>query len=292
MIHTRPTSMTLLALAAFAALSGCNTTPPNNVLLDSARAEYRQARDTPQVRDMAGDELALAGDALRKANEASARRDSAVDVDHLAYLARQRVAIAQESGKQRAAERAVTNADMARDQVRLAARTEEADKAQRNADAATLQSQESQRQTVQAQTRTLELEAQLKAMNARQTDRGMVVTFGDVFFDTNRVQLKSNGLQEVDKLATFLKNFPQRQALVEGFTDSVGSADHNQALSERRAEAVRQALLTRGVESARVSVRGYGEDHAVADNDSSGGRQLNRRVEIVLSDDGGVIKPR
>ncbi|HET6789657.1 MAG TPA: OmpA family protein, partial [Aquabacterium sp.] len=72
----------------------------------------------------------------------------------------------------------------------------------------------------------------------------------------------------------------------------VGSADHNQALSERRAEAVRQALLTRGVDSARVSVRGYGEDHAVADNDSSGGRQLNRRVEIVLSDDGGVIMPR
>lgn len=292
MIHTRPTSMTLLALAAFAALSGCNTTPPNNVQLDNARAEYRQARDTPQVRDMAGDELALAGDALRKANEASARRDSAVDVDHLAYLARQRVAIAQESGKQRAAERAVTNADMARDQVRLAARTEEADKAQRNADAATLQSQESQRQTVQAQTRTLELEDQLKAMNARQTDRGMVVTFGDVFFDTNRVQLKSNGLEEVDKLANFLKNFPQRQALVEGFTDSVGSTDHNQALSERRADAVRQALLTRGVDSARVSARGYGEDHAVADNDSSGGRQLNRRVEIVLSDDGGVIKPR
>jgi outer membrane protein OmpA-like peptidoglycan-associated protein len=292
MTYQKTLRMTLLALAAAATLGGCNTVPPGNAQLTEAREGYRRALDNPQTRELAGSELALAGDALRKANEASERRDRPEDVDHLAYLASRWVGIADESGKQRAAERAVSNADMARDHVRLAARTEEAETAQRTANAATLQSQESQRQAAQSQSRTQELEAQLKAMNAKPTNRGMVVTFGDVFFDTNQVKLKASGLQDVDKLASFLKNFPLRKAMVEGFTDSVGSEGHNQALSERRAGAVRQALVGRGVDAARLSIRGYGEAFAVAENDSAGGRQLNRRVEIVLSDDTGVIAPR
>jgi outer membrane protein OmpA-like peptidoglycan-associated protein len=288
----RTLSMTLVALATLLALGACSTVPPNNAMLNEARAEHRTAQDNPQVRDLAGKELMQAGEALRKADEASERRDSVAEVDHLAYLARQRVAIAQQSARQRAAEGAVTNADAARDQVLLAGRTMEADKAKNQAEVATLQSQESQRQAMQAQARAGDLEAQLKALNARKTDRGMVVTFGDVFFDTDQSQLKSGGLREVDKLGGFLKNFPQRKAMVEGFTDSVGSADHNQALSGRRADAVRQALLERGVDSSRVSSRGYGETNPVAGNDTASGRQLNRRVEIVLSDDQGVIVAR
>lgn len=292
MIQHRTLSMTLVALATLVTLGACSTVPANNALLNEARSEHRMAQDSPQVRDLAGKELMQASEALRKADEAAERRDSVAEVDHLAYLARQRVAIAQQSARQRAAERAVTNADASRDQVLLAGRTMEADNAQRNANAAMLQSQESQRQAQQAQARTGELEAQLKALNARKTERGMVVTFGDVFFDTNQSQLKSGGLREVDKLSGFLKNFPLRKALVEGYTDSVGGADQNQSLSDRRADAVRQALVERGVESGRVSSRGYGETHPVAGNDSASGRQLNRRVEIVLSDDTGVIVAR
>jgi outer membrane protein OmpA-like peptidoglycan-associated protein len=292
MTYQRTLNIKLLALATAAMLAGCNTVPPGNVQLNDARADYRKALDNQQTRDLAGSELAWAGEALRKANEASERRDRPEDVDHLAYLAGHWVAIAEESGKQRAAERAVSAADMARDQVRLVARTEEADAAQRTADAATLESQESQRQAALSQSRNQALEAQLKALNAKQTNRGLVVTFGDVFFDTNQARLKANGMQEVDKLASFLKSFPQRRAMVEGYTDSVGSEGHNQALSERRADAVQHALVTRGVDTARLSTRGYGEAYAVAENDSAGGRQLNRRVEIVLSDEGGVIAPR
>lgn len=285
-------SMTLVALAALVTLGACSTVPANNALLNEARSEHQMAQDSPQVRDLAGKELMQASEALRKADEAAERRDSVADVDHLAYLARQRVGIAQQTARQRAAERAVTNADAARDQVLLAGRTMEADKAKNQAEVATLQSQESQRQAQQAQARAGELEAQLQALNARKTERGMVVTFGDVFFDTNQSQLKPGGLREVDKLSDFLKNFPQRKALVEGYTDSVGGAELNQSLSERRAGAVRQALVDRGVASGRVSSRGYGEMHPVAGNDSASGRQLNRRVEIVLSDDTGVIVAR
>jgi outer membrane protein OmpA-like peptidoglycan-associated protein len=205
--------------------------------------------------------------------------------------------------------------------VRLAARTAEADAAQRSAQSAQRdarvaqgdaqaaqrqsvaseqaaelarqQAQASQRQTVDAQARNDDLESQLRDMNARKTERGMVVTIGDVLFETDASQLRTDGLRNLDKLVDFMKRYPQRSALIEGFTDSIGSADHNQALSGRRADAVQAAIVERGIDRARLGTRGYGEAHPVAGNDSSSGRQMNRRVEIVLSDAaGGPVRPR
>jgi outer membrane protein OmpA-like peptidoglycan-associated protein len=154
------------------------------------------------------------------------------------------------------------------------------------------ETQVAQQQVVAVMDRNQALEAQLQALNAKKTSRGMVVTFGDVFFDTDQSQIKSGGMRSIDTLANFLNQYPQRKALVEGFTDNVGGDEHNLSLSGRRANAVRTALVDKGVDISRVSTRGYGEAFPVAGNDSAGGRQLNRRVEIILSDDGGVIAPR
>lgn len=304
--------LTLIAIA-IAALAGCNSMPVDSALLQEARSDYRIAQDTPQTRDLAAVEMMRAGDALNRANEASTRRDKPAEVDHLAYLAKQRVAIAQETGRQKAAEAAVGNADAARDKVRLAARTNEADAAQRSAEASQRsaeasqrqadasqkqadnsqrQAAASQRQASDAQARSTQLEAQIKDLNAKQTDRGLVVTLGDVLFDTNKSQLRSGGLRSVEKLVGFLKEYPQRTALIEGFTDSIGAEGSNRDLSDRRADAVRAALLDLGVNGGRVATRGYGEAYPVASNDSADGRQMNRRVEIVLSDDSGSIAPR
>ena len=98
-------------------------------------------------------------------------------------------------------------------------------------------------------------------MNAKQTDRGMVVTIGDVLFDTNRSELKAGGLRSVEKLSGFLKAYPKRSAIVEGFTDSTGSDATNQTLATRRAEAVQTALVSMGVARERVApvVFGVGE---------------------------------
>ena len=314
-------------LSALALLAGCNTPPPANARLDDARREYRAAQDEPATRDRAAVELRQAGEALMRANDAWTRKDSTADVDHWAYLAHQRVAIARETGLRRSGEQAATDAQTARDQVRLAARTQEADAAQRSAqtaqisaqaaqrdaqdaqrqsvaaqreaeasrsqaDASRQQAEASQRQTAGAQARSDELEAQLRDLNARKTERGMVVTIGDVLFETDASQLRSDGLRNVDKLAGFLKRFPQRSALIEGYTDSTGSESHNQLLSGRRADAVRSAIVDRGIERSRIDTRGYGEAHPVAGNDSASGRQMNRRVEIILSDDAGSIAPR
>jgi outer membrane protein OmpA-like peptidoglycan-associated protein len=294
--HTPVFSMTLIALAALAA---CSTVPPTNAMLEQARSEYRVADADPQVRSLASGELKQASDALARADAAFAAHDKSVEVDHFAYIAKQRIAIAEETARQKSAEAQVANANATRDSIRLAARTDEADAAKRAAAGAQLQSQASQRQAAasqlqasDAQVRNAQLEAQLRDMNAKKTDRGMVVTIGDVLFDTDKSLLKAGGMRNVEKLAGFFKQYPQRKALVEGFTDSTGSEGHNQELSGQRANAVRSALVDMGVDSARIATHGYGEAFPVAGNDSSSGRQLNRRVEIVLSDDSGVIAPR
>lgn len=303
MNNHRILSMTLIAAAVMA---GCSSMPADNAQLDAARNDYRAAQGNPAARDLAGSELKQAGDALARANDAWSRGEKPAEVNQLAYVAKQRVAIAQETGRQKAAEQALVSATAQRDKVRLAARTDEADTATRNAESAQRAAQASQQQAEasqrqaavstqqasDAQARNRQLQEQLKDLNAKNTDRGLVITIGDVLFDSNRSQLSSGGLRSVEKLVGFLKQNPQRKALIEGFTDSVGSEGMNQELSGRRADAVRTALVDMGVGVERISTHGYGEAFPVAGNDSAGGRQMNRRVEIVLSDENGSIVPR
>ena len=299
--------LTVIAAAALVAFAGCSTVPAANPRLDDAHRDYSAAQNDAQTRDLAPAEMKQANEALLKADEAWTRRDGAAEVDHLAYLAKTRVVIARETGRQKAAEQVVASADAARGSARLVARTNEADAAvrgaeqakreagesQRQAAASQLKSEASERQTSDAEARARQLEMQLNTLNAKKTERGMVVTIGDVQFDTNKSQLKPDGMRSVEKLVGFLKQYPQRKAMVEGFTDSTGSAGGNQTLSGQRADAVRSAIVHMGVGSERVATHGYGEAFPVAANDSVDGRQSNRRVEVILStDDSGMIAPR
>jgi outer membrane protein OmpA-like peptidoglycan-associated protein len=316
-----------LAALSLAVLAACSTTPPANDQVSRARSGLELARSDPQTRDLPGAEMRQATEALAAAEAALAAREDMATVDHLGYLAQQRVGLLVEAGNRRAAETAVAQANTEREQMRLRARTLEADAAQRSAAASQQQAQASQQQAQASQRdaqaaqssaaaaqrdavssqrdaqtaqqlageserRARALEQQLRELNAKKTDRGMVVTIGDVLFDTGRAELKGGSLRSMDKLVTFLKTYPQRKAVIEGFTDSVGSDELNQALSMRRAEAVRNALVGMGVGSDRLSAAGLGEAFPVAGNEQAAGRQLNRRVEIVLSDDNGQVAPR
>jgi outer membrane protein OmpA-like peptidoglycan-associated protein len=131
------------------------------------------------------------------------------------------------------------------------------------------------------------LEAQALRASAgevRDADRGLVLTLGDVVFDTGKASLHPSAMTAIDRLAQLLSVYPERSVRIEGHTDSVGDDAANQELSERRAAAVRDALLARGVEAARIEAVGYGASHPIADNRTESGRQENRRIDIVLSD--------
>lgn len=292
---------TLLIIAAL--LGACSSLPTTTSLLDQTRNDYQAAQSNPTVTRYAPLELKQAGDAMAKANAAAADNDSAEDIDKLAYLAKQKIATTQEVARQKSAEDEVAKSGKERDQMRLEQRTNEADRAklsaaqsQAAADAARDDTAYAQQQTRDAQARNANLEAQLAAqlaeLAAKKTERGMVITLGDVLFATDQAQLNPAGQGTVQKLAQVLQQNPQRTVLIEGFTDSTGSSAHNQALSERRAGAVQLGLLEQGIARNRIAIHGYGEAHPVAGNDSTTDRQLNRRVEIVLSEDDGKIRPR
>ncbi|AMK78574.1 MULTISPECIES: OmpA family protein [Methylomonas] len=287
-------SLTLLAAAVAA---GCSSVP--NASLIDAHNSYNNARINSEVSTLAELEMKQASDTLKKADDAYAKDDDDESVTHLAYIAKQQVAIAQVTAKRKTAEVAVNNAEAKRNQVRLDARTAEADAAKRQAAASQLTVDRQATELVIAginserdEALIAQQEILINELNAKKTARGLVITLGDVLFRSNKAQLQSGGLRNVDKIGDFLQEYPAYKVLVEGYTDSRGSDELNQELSDRRAYAVRTALVDAGVNSDRVRTRGYGEEYPVADNDTAASRQLNRRVEIILSDEKGDIATR
>ncbi len=136
------------------------------------------------------------------------------------------------------------------------------------------------------------LQATLSDLNAKQTERGSLVTFGDVLFDLNKAELKPSALNNVRKLAEFLRENPTRKVLIEGFTDSTGSAAYNLQLSEQRAQAVKRALVKEGVDFNNIQTVGFGKEYPVADNATPASRSMNRRVEVTISHDNKAVAPR
>jgi outer membrane protein OmpA-like peptidoglycan-associated protein len=295
----------IFALATLAAaLTACGTMPDRNAALDQARSRFNAAQSDPQVSTLAPDELKRAGEALRVAEEARRSGAATPTIDHLAYMTGQRVTIAQETASGKAAQSVVAGAAAERDKMRLAVRTAEADASQQQlalsqqsnarktaelavADANIAREQASvareQARVDRRDARVSDLESQLKELNAKKTDRGMVVTLGDVLFDSGQSRLLPDGARNMGKLADFFIRNPGRSASIEGYTDSVGASSVNLDLSDRRANAVRTALVNLGVTGDRLVTRAHGEENPTASNGTSAGRQMNRRVEIVFT---------
>ena len=297
----------MLALTTATMLAACVSTPPSNPRLDAARAAYEGAAADTLVARSASVELQQAQQALQKADSALRAGDDAAEIDHYVYLARQRTEVAVQAGIIAQAEHNVARAQAQRDRILIDARTGEADsqrasaeraliaakKARDEAEVARKLAEEQLAAAAAAKARAGTLEAELAEMKeARKTDRGMVLTLGDVLFDTAKATLNAGAMRTLDKLAEFLTNNAARKVLIEGHTDSVGSDEFNRELSYRRAEAVRRALRDRYIADDRIVVSGMGEDYPVASNDTAAGRQQNRRVEVIFSDNSGAFKAR
>jgi outer membrane protein OmpA-like peptidoglycan-associated protein len=270
----------LTAMSIALAMAACASTPQPNAALESARAAVQSAQADPNAAKYAALDLQAAKTDLATADAAALKHDEA-GIAQPAYMAAQSARLAQLRGAAKADDARVAAGQAERDSIVLAARTNQVDSANRAADLAKAGRDD-------ANNNSARLQAEVDALKAKPTDRGLVLTLGDVLFETGSSTLSPGAGRNLDRLVQFLTEHPDRLVQIDGFTDSVGTDSFNLDLSQRRADAVRADLLRRGVGSARVATQGYGKDYPVASNAESGGRQLNRRVEVVIGADNGA----
>jgi outer membrane protein OmpA-like peptidoglycan-associated protein len=299
----------IAALLGAAITAGCAALSPGaSNQLEEARAAYRSAAADPAVQANAQSELQSAAGALQDAERMAAEGKPAELVEHNAYLAEQRARVAMRTAETRSHEARIAAAAEERRQLQLQAREREAAAAREREVAAREQARQAEQARKEAESRAAilenekierekqttaaaelgaevkRLESELADVRAKQTDRGWVLTLkNELLFDSGGSTLKPGAQRALDNLAQFMQKYPDREIAIEGFTDSTGSKEQNQTLSEKRAWAVKAALVARGIPSNRIDARGYGPSFPVAGNDTATGRQLNRRVEIVIN---------
>jgi outer membrane protein OmpA-like peptidoglycan-associated protein len=161
---------------------------------------------------------------------------------------------------------------------------EEASQARRLADSRASEAEFARREAELASQQIDSLTRQLENLQLRQTESGVVVTLGDVLFASGEVHLVEGGLSSLEEVVDLLQTEPDKKIRVEGHTDSSGQAEANLQLSEQRAQAVREALISLGVAAERITAMGMGEDFPIASNDDEEGRAQNRRVDVILLD--------
>lgn len=287
-MHARAYSRGCFLIAPAALLlASCASAPRQDSQVDAARAEIQTLSQEPLAQQVAARDLQEARQSLQDAETALGTHRPLTEVHHFAYLASHHA----EAGEARV-EAANANLESKRQQeernrILLSARSRAAQEAQQAAAAAQSQAESAARQAEEAQAELAGTRRELADLQAKQTERGTVVTLGDVLFDTGASTLKPGADLSLDRLAKYMTGHPQTKLIVEGHTDSRGSDAYNDALSERRAQAVVNALISRGVPEDRLRAVGRGKAFPVATNDTPEGRQQNRRVEIVFSDASG-----
>jgi outer membrane protein OmpA-like peptidoglycan-associated protein len=199
---------------------------------------------------------------------------------HRVYMADHKIEMARALGEAQMAEAQRAALKEQNDSNRLQARTHEADAATASANSAR---DEAGAAAALSREKVAEMQRQIEILQARATDRGIVLTLGDVLFATGKSELQSGATGNLDRLVTFLGKYSDRTVMIEGYTDSVGDEGYNQNLSLRRADAVRSYLTSHGVALQRLTTEGKGESSPVAGNDSAAGRQQNRRVEVIIA---------
>jgi OOP family OmpA-OmpF porin len=217
--------------------------------LERAQADYQQAARDPAIRSDASADLFAAQDLLHQAENSWQEDEDYDEASHLSYLTSLKVALARANAEQAASNRDFEKLSDQKDKIRLQAR-----------------------------------DAEIEKLKARKVPEGILVTLGDVLFDTARSDLKPGSLQKIYPLADYLKQHPETSVKIEGYTDSRGSTSYNEELSQRRAEAVRDFLVSNGIEPQRITAQGMGENFPIATNSTAAGRQQNRRVDVTITE--------
>jgi outer membrane protein OmpA-like peptidoglycan-associated protein len=232
-------------------------------------------------------------DAERRAHE-EAQAKAEAD----ARTAQDQAAQAQAQAEDDARRRAAAEQAQADAQQQQAAAQAAQQQAQANAAAAQAAAADADRQRQEAIRQKEEMRARLLAqlnqvLQTRDTARGLVVSMPDVLFDFNKYTLKPEARERLARISGIVLAYPDLKLQIEGYTDSIGSDEYNQTLSEKRAESVRDYIVSSGVSMNNVAAQGMGKADPVADNTTAAGRKLNRRVEMIVSGDviGTTITP-
>ncbi len=251
-----------LAMSVAAALSACASAPVKNFPELNEASDMVHRLETSSRAGVAAANIAAARGSVQTASTLVQRGGKADDIRFEAEIAKLNAQIANQKILTAQAKEEIEQGTAVRQQVLLDARNREAQLAQQRAQS---------------------LENELRDLRANRTDRGLVVTLGDVLFDTGKATLKPGAYATLDRVAKMLHDHADRKVVIEGHTDSTGSEELNQELSQQRAQAVQTALMDRGVSGGQVSTVGKGEAMPVASNDNAAGRQQNRRVELIFS---------
>lgn len=236
-------------------IAACAT--PHHSGLERARAEYQKAAQDPAIKADASTDLFAAQRLLQQAEENWQDDEDFHETAHLSYLAMLKLDLARAEADQAASKRAFEELSGQQDKIRLQAR-----------------------------------EAEIEKLKAKKVPEGILVTLGDVLFDTARSQLKPGSLQKIYPIVEYLKTHPETMVKIEGHTDSRGSESYNAQLSQMRAEAVREFLVSNGIAPNRITAQGMGENFPVATNSTAAGRQQNRRVDVTITDTATATMPR
>ncbi|WP_411378760.1 OmpA family protein [Pseudomonas sp. MPB26] len=257
-----------VVLLGSAVLGGCASHPSGEQALQQAGSDFQKVKEDANVLRIAPKDVIRAGESLARADRLSSYWGSGADVVHYAYLSQRYSAIAREHTEQALNEERGAKLELERQRLQLALR-------------------ESKLISVQQQGKWLE--EQIASLTTTQTDRGLVMTLGDVLFDTGEAELKNSANRTVLKIVQFLQLNPKRVVRIEGYADNTGGERENLKLSRDRAQSVADVLEDLGIDEKRIQVEGYGDQYPVDANASERGRAQNRRVEIVFSDEKGQL---
>ncbi|QLF94334.1 OmpA family protein [Pseudomonas sp. ABC1] len=250
-------------------LTGCALDEQARVL-DEAQASYQAVQNDESIVRHAPKDVLRAGETLERAQRFGGYLGSREDVLHYSYLSQRYSQIARE------------HADLVQGRERLGHLQRQRERMQLALEGARMASATPGQQDPQDQ---------LISLAATETDRGLLMTLGDVLFTANSTELSPAANRTLLRLVQFLQLNPKRSVRVEGYTDNRGDEGENQRLSQARAQVVADLLNSLGIDASRIAVVGYGHLYPLAENASARGRAQNRRVEILFSDDQGQLAP-
>ena len=264
--------------------------------MDRAKKAYAEAKANPNVEAYAPMELQEAGKAVQEAEKAK----EAEDILQLGYIAERKTQFAVTVADGKVAERDIDKLNVEKAELVAKKQTLEAERAKQEAGKAMNEAEQARmaaaaeaeraaiakKQAEKAKAESDQLMKELANLKAQQTERGLVLTMGDVLFATGKSDLSPDANKGVATLADFLKKNPNRNVLIEGYTDDVGKDDYNLALSQKRADSVKARLVGAGIEAGRITTVGYGKKFPVADNNTKAGKAQNRRVDVIILNEG------